>query len=122
SLRYDEHVLPDIARDVLVRRTVAAELQRDREHVERVHRHPAGAIRLLETAAGRQRLAAIEHADVVEAEEAALEDVHPFGILAVHPPGEITQQLVEDALEELHVALAAAPPLDFVDAPSRPCM
>ena len=41
-----------------------------------VHRHPARAVRLLEVPAGRQRRAAIEDADVVEAEEAALEDVH----------------------------------------------
>ena len=30
---------------------------------------------------------AVEEADVVEAEEAALEDVQPVGVLAVHPPG-----------------------------------
>ena len=55
-------------------------------------------------AAGRQRRAAVEHADVVEAEEAALEDVAALGVLAVDPPGEVEQQLVEDALEEREVA------------------
>ena len=65
-----------------------------------VHRHPARAVGLLDVAAGRQRRAAIEHADVVQAEEAALEDVLAFGVLAIHPPGEVQQQLVEDALEK----------------------
>ena len=39
----------------------------------------------------------VERADVVEAEEAALEHVVALGVLAVHPPGEVEQQLVEDA-------------------------
>ena len=64
--------------------------------------------------------AAIEHADVVEAEKSALEDVHALGVLAVHPPGEVEQQLVEDALEERAVAGAAALLVDLVDAPARP--
>ena len=51
---------------------------------------------------------AVEDADVVEPEEAALEDVAALGVLAVHPPGEIEQQLVEDALEELAVAPSRA--------------
>ena len=51
-----------------------------------------------------QRRAAVEHADVVEAEEAALEDVAALRVLAVHPPGEVEHQLVEDALEEREVA------------------
>ena len=56
-------------------------------------------------AAGGQRCAAVEDADVVEAEEAALEDVVAVGVLAVDPPGEVEQQLVEDALQEGAVAL-----------------
>jgi hypothetical protein len=47
---------------------------------------PARAVRLIEVAAGRKRRAAIEHADVVEAQEAALECVAPLGVLAVDPP------------------------------------
>ena len=44
-------------------------------------------------AAGGQRRAAVEDADVVEAEEAALEDVLALGVLAVHPPGELSSSL-----------------------------
>ena len=47
---------------------------------------------------------AVERADVVEAEEAAFEDVVAFGVLAVDPPREVDQQLLEDALEERAVA------------------
>jgi len=52
-------------------------------------------------AARRQRCAAIEHADVVQAEEAALKHVAPFRVLPIHPPGEVQHQLVKDALEKL---------------------
>ncbi|MDC4224173.1 MAG: hypothetical protein MPW15_08085 [Candidatus Manganitrophus sp.] len=51
--------------------------------------------------------AAVEDADVVEAEEAALEDVPALGVLAVHPPGEVEHQLVEHPLQEGQVALPA---------------
>ena len=43
---------------------------------------------------------AIEDADVVEPEEAALEDVVAFRVLAVDPPREVEQQLLEHPLEE----------------------
>ncbi len=52
---------------------------------------------------GRQRRAAVEHADVVEAEEAALEYVLAEAVLAVHPPGEVQQELVEGGLQEVDV-------------------
>ena len=51
--------------------------ERELEHVLTEHRHPRGAVRLFEAAAGRQLRAAIEHPDVVEAEEATLEHVAP---------------------------------------------
>ena len=44
----------------------------------------------------------------------------PFGVLAVHPPGEVEQQLVEDALEEGAVGHAAALLVDLVNAPGGP--
>ena len=83
------------------------ELDADLEHVLAEQRHPGGAVGLLEVAAGRQRRAAVEDADVVEAEEAALEDVLAEAVLAVDPPGEVQQQLAEGALQEVDVAAAA---------------
>src|SRR5206468_4133903 len=82
--------------------------------------HPGGAVGLLEVAAGGQGRAAGEYADVVEAQEAALEDIAALGVLAVDPPGEVEEQLVEDALEELTVGLPVAALLDLVDPPGCP--
>src|ERR1022692_2533668 len=48
----------------------------------------------------------VDRADVVQAEEAALEEVVAFGFFPVDPPGEVDQQLVEDPAEEADVAAA----------------
>ena len=45
----------------------------------------------------------VEEADVVEPEEAPLEDVVPFGVLLVDPPREVDEHLVEHALQEVVV-------------------
>jgi hypothetical protein len=52
-------------------------------HVLPEERHPGRAVRLFEVVAGRQRRTPVEHADVVEAEKAALEHVLAEAILAV---------------------------------------
>ena len=57
--------------------------------------------------AGRKRGAAIKDADVVEPEEAALEDVLAEAVLAIHPPGEVQDELVERRLEEIEVDFAS---------------
>ena len=62
---------------------------------------------MLDIAAGGQRAGTIEYPDVIKAEKAALEDVHAVGIFSVHPPSEVQQQLVEDALQEFEIAAAA---------------
>ena len=56
---------------------------------------------------GSGALQGIEHADVVEAEEAALEHVLAEAVLAVDPPGEVQHQLVERRFEEFEVHFAA---------------
>ena len=55
------------------------------------------------TAPSGHALAAVDDGDVVEAEEAALEDVVALAVDLVDPPGEVDQQLVEAALEEVAV-------------------
>ena len=67
-----------------------------------------------------QRRRAVEDADVVEPEEPALEQVAAVRVLAVDPPGEVGQQPVEDADEELAVALPALLDLALVDPQRRP--
>src|SRR3954470_13624720 len=59
-------------------------------------------------APGGQRGAAVEDPDVIQAEEPPLEDVLPGAVLAIDPPGEVHEQLLETALEPLLVSLAAA--------------
>ena len=71
-------------------------------------------------AAGGQGIAAVEDSDVVEAEKAALKNVHAVGVFAVDPPGEIQKQFVEDADEKSAVAAAVAFLVDLVDAPRGP--
>ena len=84
---------------------LAGPVQDDRQggHGDRVERHPAGGVGLLQRAADRQ-VRAVDRADVVQAEEAALEQVVALGVFAVDPPGEVDQQLVEDPAEEVDVA------------------
>ena len=67
-----------------------------------------------------QRRRAVEDADVVQAEEAALEEVAVVGVLAVDPPGEVRQQPLEHPGEELAVALASDLRLALVDVQRRP--
>jgi hypothetical protein len=71
-------------------------------------------------AAGRQRRAAIENADVVETEKASLEDVHSIGVFAIDPPRKIQQQLLKHAFEENRVADATTLLLNLIDAPRGP--
>ena len=91
------------------------------EHGESIKGHPCGAVCLFESLAARQGGAAVEDADVVEAEKASCEEVSPLAILAVDPPCEVQQQLLEAAFEELAVALAGGRG-DLVDAPAGPCV
>ena len=112
-------VLEELRRDVLVRRILGRELEGDREHGAAVERHPRRAVRLLQRAPARERLGPVEHPDVVEAQEPAAEQVAALDVLAVDPPGEVEQQLLEDALEEDPVAPAARSG-HLVDAPRRP--
>ena len=82
------------------------EPERHLEHVEAELAHPGGAVGLLEDVAAGQHRRTVEGADVVQPEEAALEDVVAERVLAVHPPGEVDQQLVEGGGEELEVGAA----------------
>ena len=60
---------------VFVARVLGGNLHADIEHVLAEECHPGGAVGLFEMAAGGQRRAAVENADVVQTQEAALEDV-----------------------------------------------
>ena len=98
-------MLDELEDHVLVGAVVDRELDRKLQQVLAEESHPRRAVRLLEVAAGGKRGAAIEDADVVQAEEAALEHVLAEAVLAVDPPGEVQHELVEDQLQEVDVPL-----------------
>src|SRR5438094_10636393 len=101
-------MLEKFGSDVFVDMVGERQLERNAHQVQRVHRHPGGAVRLVHVAAIRQFCVAVEYADVVEPEKPALENIPPLDVLAVDPPGEIEHQLVEDTFEKIPIALAAA--------------
>src|SRR6478752_3771734 len=115
-----DEVFPEFAGNVFVAWFFSCEFESDSQKVQGVHRHPAGAIRLFNVAASRQRSATIEHANVVESEKASLEDVHATSVFSVHPPGEVEHEFVEDALQECSVTLPLTLFVDLINAPGGP--
>ena len=69
-----QEMLRELRRQILIGRVVRRELEGDLEHVLAEQRHPGRAVGLLQMAAGRQRRAAVEDADIVEPEKAAFEE------------------------------------------------
>ena len=101
----EREVLEELDHEIRRRTAVPVQDRGDRGHAEGVRRHPAGRVGLLEREAGRQ-VGAVDRPDVVEPEEPAFEDVRAVLVLTVHPPGEVDEQLVEDAAEEVDVPAA----------------
>jgi hypothetical protein len=71
-------------------------------------------------AAGRQRCAAVEDADVVEAGKASLEEAIAESVLSVHPPAEIGCELAEHPLREIQIGRAAQCLFHPIDEDRRP--
>src|SRR5690242_21272322 len=117
-----DEVLEKFAGDIFVSHVFFCELQSDGQHVEAIHAHPTGAVRLLEMSARGKRGGTVENSDIVEPEETALEDVRAVGVLAIHPPGEVQKQLMKDFFEESAVGDATNAALDFVNTPRGPGM
>ncbi len=117
-----DEMLEELAGDVFVGAVVAGQFERDRQHIQAVHTHPAGRIRLFDVAAGRQRRAPVENPDVIEAEKPALKDVLALGVFAIHPPGKIQQQFVKNAFQKPPIADAVPLLVDLINAPGRPGM
>src|ERR1700688_889258 len=115
-----QKVLEELERDIFIRRIGEREFQGDSHHIQAKHAHPTGTVTLLQVATGGQRSAAVKYANVVQAQKAALKDVLALRVLAIDPPGEIEEQLVEDALQEHAIRIASLLPVDFVNLPRRP--
>ena len=113
-------MLGELVREVLEFRVFGGELEGDFEHVLAVEGHPRRAVGLLEMPSGRQRRAAVEDADVVEAQESSREDVASRGVLAVEPPVEVEEQHLEAAAQEIEVATPVLAAVHAVDEQGRP--
>lgn len=85
---------------IVVDRVLGGELRRHLQHVLAVHRHPGGAVGLLQMSAGGEGRAPVEDADVVEAEETSFEEIPSLSVFPVHPPGEVGDQLVEGPFQK----------------------
>jgi hypothetical protein len=105
AARDQREVLEELRRQVLVDRIPRGQRQRELEQVGAVHRHPGGGVGLLEKTVDRQHRP-VEHADVVQPQKAALEQVVALRVLAVDPPREVEQQLVQHPLQEPRVVVA----------------
>src|SRR6188472_2181508 len=96
-------MLEELHRDVFVARLVVGKPQSHLQHVETELRHPSGAVRLLQYIAVGEHLRAVERADVVESEKAALERVVAACVLSIDPPGEVDQELLKGTRQEVEI-------------------
>ena len=110
----------DLGRDVFVNVIFHCQLDRDPHQVERKHSHPTGAVALFKMSTVREGSIAIEHSDVIEAEESALENVFAFGILPIHPPSKGKQHFMEDRFQKCAITFAGLLALDLINPPRRP--
>ncbi len=120
GVRDVDEVLEELAGDIFVSNIFLGEFQGNGQHIQAVHAHPTGAVGLFEMSTSGERGGAIEDSDIVESQEAALENVGAVGILAIHPPSEIQKELVKNFFEEGAVGDATDAALDFVNAPGGP--
>ncbi len=72
---------------------VLGEHQGHLQQVQAVHRHPGGAVALLQHPDQRQRRGPVNRPDVGQAKETALEDVVALAVLAVDPPAKFSSTL-----------------------------
>src|SRR5436305_7133457 len=112
-------MLEEFRGHVFVNRIGLCEFQRHGKHREAIESHPRSAVRLLQKSAGRQRFRAVENADVIEPEKTAGEKIVAFGVFAVHPPGEVEQQLLECAFKKSAITLPTRTS-HLVNAPGSP--
>ena len=118
----DPHeVLDEVEGILLVARVMFGQDEGHLDHVLAVEGHPGGPVGLLQRPSRGQLRAAVEDADVVQAQEPAGENVAPLRVLPVHPPVEVELQAVKRARQELDV-LASQVLLDLEEVEGGPGM
>jgi len=99
----EDEMLEELAGDIFVDRVVLGEFESDVEHRETEESHPSSSIGLTHRSSSRETLGPVERTDVVETEETSFENVESVLILAVDPPSEVEEKLLEYSLEELEI-------------------
>src|SRR5580658_8468200 len=99
-------VLKEFGREELIGLIEVGQFERCPHQVKAKKAHPAGRVGLLENGSSGKFFAAIHDRDVVQPQEAALKDVVPGAVHAVHPPGKVHQQLVQALFQESRVSFA----------------
>jgi hypothetical protein len=106
-------------------------------HIETVKRHPGSAIGLAKIASSRQRLRAVEGANIIQPKEATFKHSVTAFVFPVNPPGqgtiqqciywvakhlpsEIEQQFLENTFEESKVFFSCQLPLNLENSERRP--
>src|SRR5690349_3371593 len=120
GFRNVQEMLKEFQSDIFIGGIVTSQFQRNGEHIEAEHPHPTCAVTLFNVTSGWERSAAVEHADVIQAQKAALKYIQTFGVFAVDPPREVQHQFVEYTLQETAVAGAVLLFVDFINAPRCP--
>src|SRR5260370_35547933 len=115
-------MLPEFTGEILVDLIFLGKLDGDDVDVESINRHPACAVSLLEVPTIGQGRVAVKHTDVIETEEASLENVHTLGIFTVDPPGKVQHQFLEDPLQKSAIALPSLFFFDFINPECDPGM
>jgi len=98
SVGDEDEVLEKLGSNVFVSPSVLSQLQSNVQHAKTVEGHPPSGVRLLKHTTSRERIGAVEETNVVETQETTLKDVLAIKVLAVDPPSEVEEQLLEDAL------------------------
>src|SRR5690349_9659962 len=75
GFRNEQEMLKEFQSDIFVSRIMTSHFQGNGKHIETEHSHPARAVTLFNVTSGWERSAAVEHADVIQAQKAALKDI-----------------------------------------------
>src|SRR5690348_2112899 len=97
----------EFGRHVFIFGLLASEFQGHGQHGEAIRGHPRRTIGLFQPYVAWQRPRTVEHADVVESEKSAGEDVVALNVFPIHPPGEVNEEFLEDAAQKNTVSASA---------------
>src|SRR5579884_1239932 len=96
-------MIKELASNIAIVAIFLREFQRNRQHIQAIHRHPTGPIGLLNVGSIWQPCVAIEDTNIIQTQEASLKDILPVVILDVHPPHKVKEELLKDFFKKITV-------------------